>query len=85
MPIFKNSNLGWYQEKKGGGTIAGTYIHGIFENDEWREQYINKIRKHKNLPADNKKTRSYKIKKESIIDNLANEFDKHLDISTLLN
>ena len=41
MPIFKDSELGWYSENKGGGTIAGTYLHGIFENDEWRAKYIN--------------------------------------------
>ena len=85
MPMFKDSELGWYRENEGGGTIAGTYIHGIFENDEWRTQYINVIRKSKKLPTVEKKTRSYKIKRESIIDNLANEFNKHLNISSLLN
>jgi len=85
MPIFKDSELGWYRENEGGGTIAGTYLHGIFENDEWRAQYINVIRKSKKLPTIDKKTRSYKIKRESIIDNLANEFNKHLNISSLLN
>ena len=85
MPIFKDSELGWYRENEGGGTIAGTYLHGIFENDEWRSQYINLIRKRKKLPIIDKKTRSYKIKRESIIDNLANEFKKHLNISSLLN
>ena len=85
MPIFKDSELGWYRENEGGGTIAGTYLHGIFENDEWRTQYINVIRKNKKLPIIDKKTRSYKIKRESIIDNLANEFNKHLNISSLLN
>ena len=84
-PIFKDLNLGWYKENKEGGTIAGTYIHGIFENDNWRDQYINLIRKKRNLPALEKKTRSYKIKRESIIRNLANEFDKYLDLSSLLN
>ena len=84
-PIFKDFNLGWYKENKKGGTIAGTYIHGIFENDIWRDQYINLIRKKKKLPALEKKTRSYKIKRESIIDNLANEFKKHLNLSSLLN
>ena len=84
-PIFKDINLGWYKENKKGGTIAATYIHGIFENDIWRDQYINLIRKRKKLPALEKKTRSYKMKRESIIDNLANEFDKHLNISSLLN
>ena len=85
MPMFKDSELGWYKEKEDGSIIAGTYIHGIFENDEWRAQYINVIRKSKKLPTVEKKTRSYKIKRESIIDNLANEFNKHLNISSLLN
>jgi adenosylcobyric acid synthase len=84
-PIFKDLNLGWYKKNKEGGTIAGTYIHGIFENDNWRDQYINLIRKSKNLPTLNTKSVSYKLKRDSIIDNLANEFDKHLNIITLLN
>ncbi len=84
-PIFKNIELGWYLENNQGATISGTYIHGIFENDDWRNQYINLIRKSKNLPLLDKKTRSYKMKRESIIDNLANEFNKHLNISPLLN
>ena len=84
-PIFKDLNLGWYKENKHGGTIAGTYIHGIFENDSWRNQYINLVRKSKNLPILNKKSISYKMKRESIIDNLANEFNKHLTITSVLN
>ena len=84
-PIFKDLDLGWYTENKQGGTIAGTYIHGIFENDNWRDQYINLIRKRRNLPILNTKSKSYKLKRESIIDNLANEFNKHLNISAVLN
>ncbi len=83
-PIFKDFDLGWYKENSKGGTIAGTYIHGIFENDDWRDQYINLIRKSKNFPMLDKKTRSYKMKRESIIDNLANEFNKHINISSFL-
>ena len=84
-PIFKEINLGWYIENRNGGTIAGTYIHGIFENDIWRESYINLIRKNKNLPKLVKRSRPYKIKRESIINNLANEFEKHFNITSLLN
>jgi len=84
-PIFKDLDLGWYMENNKGGTIAGTYIHGIFENDNWRNQYINLIRKSKNLPTPKTKLTSYKMKRESIINNLANEFDKHLNIKALLN
>ncbi len=83
-PIFKDLNLGWYKENKEGGTTAGTYIHGIFENDNWRDQYINLIRKSKNLPLLNKKSISYKNKREYIIDNLANEFDNHLNLKSFL-
>ena len=72
-------------ENKKGGIIAGTYIHGIFENDIWRESYINLIRKNKNLPKLVKKTKPYKIKRDLIINNLAYEFEKHLNLSQLLN
>ena len=84
-PIFKDLNLGWYKENNEGGTIAGTYIHGIFENDSWRDQYINLIRKSKNLTILNKKSISYKKKRETIIDNLADEFNKHLNLTSFLN
>ena len=84
-PIFKDLDLGWYKKNNEGGTIAGTYIHGIFENDNWRDQYINLIRKSKNLPILNTKSISYKNKRESIIDKLANEFKKHLKINIILN
>jgi len=83
--IFKDTGIGWYRENNNGGTIAGTYIHGIFENDDWREKYINLIKKRKNISISKKETTSYRIKRESIINKLANEFDKHLKISSLLN
>ncbi len=83
-PIFKDLDLGGYKENNEGGTIVGTYIHGIFENDNWRDQYINLIRRRRNLPSLNKKSISYKIKRESIINKLASEFEKHLDISSIL-
>ena len=46
---------------------------------------MNLIRKKRKLPPLKKKTRSYKVKRETIIENLANEFDKHLNLSSLLN
>ncbi len=84
-PIFKDLDLGWYKENNGGGTIAGTYIHGIFENDSWRDKYINLIRKSKDLPLLSRKSIPYKKKRESIINNLANEFNKHLNLKFFLN
>ena len=40
-PLFKDIELGWYKENNEGGTIAGTYIHGIFENDSWTCYKVN--------------------------------------------
>ena len=83
--IFKQDNLGWYIDKKDGGSIAGTYIHGIFENDDWRIGYLNFIRAQKGIHLlDNTKI-PYKIKREAIIDKLAFHFKKHINISSLLN
>ena len=39
----------------------------------------------KNLTTLNKKSIPYKKKRDSIIDNLAKEFDKHLNLTSLLN
>ena len=45
----------------------------------------NLIRKSKRLPLLKTNSISYKVKRESIINNLANEFNKHLNISAVLN
>ncbi len=83
--IFKDNSLGWYKTCNQRGIIAGTYIHGIFENDKWTINLLNLIKEKKGIPILDKKNNSYKIKKEAIIDNLAKQFTKHINISTLLN
>ena len=84
MPLFEDDNLGWYSENEKGGLTIGTYIHGIFDNDLWRESYINFIRDKKGLPILDKKFNGYKIKRDSIIENLAIEFNRYINISEFL-
>ena len=72
-------------ENDKGGSTLGTYIHGIFENDLWRESYINLIRHKKGLPLLDKERKNYKIKRDSIIENLAFQFKKYINLSELLN
>mgnify|MGYP001166492530 CR=1 FL=1 len=67
------------------GSIAGIYIHGIFENDLWRINYLNVIRETKGIKILDKEYKPYKIKREAIINNLANQFKKHINITSLLN
>ena len=82
--LFDKDNLGWYFVNDKGGTTAGTYIHGIFDNDLWRDSYINLIRERKGLPKLDKQANNYKIKRDSIIENLALEFNKYINLSEFL-
>jgi len=76
----------WVEKRKHEtGLIAGTYVHGIFDNDQWRINYLNLIRVKKGIQILDKKTIPYKIKREAIINNLANQFKKHINIESLLN
>tara|TARA_Y100001978_G_scaffold47202_1_gene42223 strand:+ start:554 stop:1207 length:654 start_codon:yes stop_codon:yes gene_type:complete len=85
LSIAKEENIGWYYKKVKRGTIVGTYLHGIFENDIWMTSYINLIRREKGLPKLDKINKNYKIKRESIIINLALHFSKYVNISILIN
>ena len=46
---------------------------------------LNLIRDKKGIQKLDKKCKPYKIKRESIINNLANQFKKHINIESLLN
>jgi len=83
--IFKQNKLGWYIDNNDRGSIAGIYVHGIFDNDLWRYNYLNLIREKKGIKILDKNYIPYKIKREAIIDNLANQFKKHINITSLLN
>ena len=63
----------------------GTYIHGIFENDYWRNSYLNMIREQKGLPILDNISKNYRIKQESIINNLTHQFTKYINISLIIN
>ena len=82
--IFKDYDLGWYIDKEFLGIVAGTYIHGVFENDDWRKSFLDLIREKKGISKLDKKLITYKMKRERNIQNLAHEFQKHININPLL-
>ena len=43
------------------------------------------IRDKKDLPKLDNKFKTYKIKRDKIIDHLASQFEKHIDMSLILN
>ncbi len=64
------------------GMVMGTYLHGIFDNDVFRDKLIGHIREKKNLKED--VGFDYKAFKESQYDQLAKNFSEHIDIDALI-
>ena len=84
ISLFKNSSLGWVIEKKDKSFIGGTYLHGIFENDEWRRQWINKIRQKKGLNHLKINEENNSDKREKLLDLLTDAFEKNINIDILI-
>lgn len=65
------------------GNVWGTYMHGIFDNDDFRTALLNSIRKKKGLSPCEEGI-NYMEKKEKAIDRWAGIMKKSLDIPFLL-
>ncbi|WP_201000888.1 cobyric acid synthase [Paenibacillus glycanilyticus] len=61
------------------GRIFGTYVHGIFHNDAFRRQYLNKVRARKNL-APIEEILPFRSKQLEAFDRLAGHVRAHLDM-----
>ncbi len=83
-PIFDDANLGWVLESKNQAQIAGTYLHGIFENGKWRRLWLNQLRLQKGLTALPIDEPHHSERRELLIDLLADIFEKHIDLEALL-
>ena len=62
--------------------ILGTYVHGIFDNDDFRRQILNAVRLKKNL-APIKNTRNVRAEKQRNYERLAKIVSENLNIELL--
>ncbi|MBT2734550.1 cobyric acid synthase [Bacillus sp. ISL-7] len=63
-------------------TIIGTYFHGIFHNDEFREELLNQIRRKKGLePIHNRP--SFNQLREEAFDRLAEHVREHVKLDVI--
>ncbi|WLD91663.1 cobyric acid synthase [Alkalihalobacillus sp. AL-G] len=60
-----------------GGKVIGTYLHHLFHNDEWRNKWLNAIRRQKGLQQ--KEVNYAAHLREARYDQLADQIKKHLD------
>lgn len=61
------------------GRVFGTYIHGLFDNDNFRLNLLNRLREKKGMPI-KKRTFSYRIYKDRAYDRLASYIEESLDM-----
>lgn len=65
------------------GRAWGTYIHGIFENDEFRQNFITHLRAHKGVSFNAETVSSNTAIKEQAFDRLAKIIRESLDMKEL--
>ncbi len=63
------------------GRVFGTYLHGIFENDSFRDSYLNVIRHEKGMPLGDG---DLKQPLQDPFDQLAEQFERYLDLPRML-
>lgn len=79
QPLCAEAELGWVQ-----GSVAGTYLHGVFESGPWRRRWLNQLRARKGLPALSEQQPHHSRQREALLDRLADAFAHHVNLEPLL-
>ena len=64
--------------------IIGTYVHGIFDSEEFRMALLNEIRKQKGLPPIRSKIKDYYEFKQKEYEKLADLFEQNCDVEKFI-
>ena len=84
-PLCQEEGLGWWQAVGGrGGLVAGTYLHGVFENGAWRRRWLNGLRQRRGLPPLSEAQPHHHRQRQELLDRLAEAFERHVDLEPLL-
>jgi adenosylcobyric acid synthase len=85
VPLAEDGDLGWWTDTgPGGGVVAGTYLHGIFENGPWRRRWLNRLRQRRHLPPLSETQPHHRRQRDALLDRLADAFETHIDLTALL-
>lgn len=67
------------------GLVWGTYIHGVFDEPEFRRSWLNRVRRRKRLPpVEAFVSRAISVRLRNELDRWADHVAHHLDLSRLL-
>ena len=79
QPLCHEQGLGWVS-----GTVAGTYLHGVFESGPWRRRWLNTLRARKGLPLLSEQQPHHRRQREALLDRLADAYEEHINLEPLL-
>jgi adenosylcobyric acid synthase len=80
-PVSTNSAGGFDGATSAQGAVWGTYVHGIFDSDEFRRWFIDKLRVRRGLAPKGRVMSVYNI--EAALDRLADTVRKSMDIKRI--
>ncbi|MCT0226001.1 cobyric acid synthase [Synechococcus sp. CS-1328] len=84
-PLAAEAGLGWWRSAgEQGGVVAGTYLHGVFENGPWRRRWLNQLRQRRGLPPLSEHQPHHGRQRDVLLDRLADAFEAHVDLVPLL-
>jgi adenosylcobyric acid synthase len=80
-PLFDDANLGLVDRCQ---SVWGTYLHGIFDNGPWRRAWLNRLRQQRGLKSLPTGVANYRDQRENLLDYIAREIERHLDLTPFL-
>ncbi|MEB3351776.1 MAG: cobyric acid synthase [Cyanobacteriota bacterium] len=84
-PLADAEGLGWWLPwGEQGGEVAGTYLHGVFENGPWRRRWLNRLRLRRGLAPWSEAVPHHRRQRQALLDRLADAFEAHVDLTPLL-
>jgi adenosylcobyric acid synthase len=78
-PLGDEAGLGWVR-----GEVAGTYLHGVFDDGPWRRSWLNRLRQRRGLPPLPLTVVGHSVQREAVLDRLADAFEAHVRWQDLL-
>jgi adenosylcobyric acid synthase len=83
--LFDDEDLGIVGGDSGDNlAIWGSHLHGLFENGSWRRMWLNRLRQQRGLKALPTGIGNYRFQRDTILDQLADMVQTHVDVSRLL-
>jgi adenosylcobyric acid synthase len=84
QPLAEAAELGWWRQLEGGGVVAGTYLHGVFDSGAWRRRWLNQLRQRRNLEPLPEAVAPHSLQRDQLLDRLADAFEAHVTLAPLL-